>query len=202
MNLKTFFILLIVVWLALINISLFYIPLTLPITHTYSLPSAACINQLTSDRWSFESIRIAIWLPLFSLVPWTIVIMLWTKERVGWLTHLAYLMCMITWGIITFAFDISDMATANVAPNDPTFKRTNFARDPRWCDLYGGFPGTSTICCNSAPCIGPGLLIENLGVAWPFVLRFCINIFLTLLMGMDAWYSFMWTYGTPERKEK
>lgn len=199
MQIKSLFILIIVIWLVILSISVFYIPLTLPITHTYGLPSAACINQLTSDRWSFESVRIAIWLPLFSLVPWTIVLMLWTKERIGWMTHIVFLLLMIGWGLLTFIYDLSDMATANLPPNDPSFKRINYARDTRWCSLYAGSAGTSTICCNSAPCMAPGLLVENLAINWPYILRFSVNVFLTLLMGMDAWYSFMWTYGIKRK---
>jgi hypothetical protein len=202
MQIKSIFFFIIIIWLTFLSVSYFYTPLTIPVTHTYGLPSAACINQLTSDRWSFEAIRIALWLPLFSMVPWTIVLMLWTRERVGWLTHFLYILIMITFGILTFAYDISDMSTANLAPSDPAFKRINFARDPKWCNLYGGIAGTSTICCNSSPCVGPGLLVENLIVNWPYILRFAINVFLTLLMGMDGWYSFMLPYGIPASASK
>jgi len=200
-NLNTIFVLIIFTWLTILTCVVYFVPLSTPVTHTYAYPSASCINQLTTNRWAFESVRIGLWLCLFSLVPWSIVMMMWTKDRLGWIVHILCLCLMIIWGLVIFSYDISDMAVANVAPNDPNFRASNFARDTRWCNLYGGLPGTSLICCNIAPCTGPGLLVDSLGYNGPFVFRFAINIGLILLMCLDVYYSSMWQYA-PERKSK
>lgn len=200
MNLKTIFLILIGVWLVLLFFLWLYIPLTQPITHTYGYPSAACVNQLTSDRGSFEAVRVSIWLAFYSFVPWSIVVMIWSKEKAGWTFHLVYIVLMVCYGILMFAADIVYMTSANVGPDSPYFKTTNFARDPKWCNLFAGQPGTSTICCNTGPCLGPGVLIENLQIAWPYVVRFSANVFLTLLMCVDFWFLLQWRYAPKKRQ--
>ena len=99
-----------------------------------------------------------------------------------------------------FILDVVDMSSANVAPNDPNFKFTNYARDFRWCTLYGGQPGTDLLCTNSGPCSGGGILIENLRINNVFIFRFSVNIFFFLFMLVDLFYSFKLSYGQLTKK--
>jgi hypothetical protein len=204
MNALTWFlVVLIAVWLLLLLPTVFFAPTSLQVLHTYVLPAAAPIGRLTDDRWAFNNVREGLLLIFYVLFPWTLVLMLWSKEHVGWWTHLVFILLFWGWGLTNFIADIWDWSVANVGPSDPAFIRTNNARDSRWCCLFGGQPGTSDLCANSIPCSGGGILQANLVASNTFVYRFIANCFFMLLSFLDFYYILSWTYSkqTPLNKK-
>jgi hypothetical protein len=196
MRIDTYFAIFIIVWVAALLPTVYWEVVTLDVTHSYVLPSASCTGRLTSNRWDFQTIREGLLLCMYVLFPFSLVFMIWTRERIGWILHMMVALIAIAWLGINFIYDISDITSANVAPNDPNFRFVNYARSPDWCILYGGQPGTQLICTNTAPCSGPGVLVENLKPNETFLFRFAINAFYTLFTVMILFYSgFQWEYG-------
>lgn len=202
MRLSLFFVILIIIWLAALLPTIYFEVVSLQVTHSYVLPSANCIGRLTSERWGFSTVREGLLMCCYLMAPWTIALMLWSKERIGWTIHILFGFVFAIWFLVNFFLDITDMAVANDPPNSNTFKFVNYARDTRWCTLYGGQPGTDLLCTNTAPCSGGGILIEDLRISNPFLFRFSINIFFFLFICMDIFYSFRWEYGIPSSLKK
>lgn len=170
----------------------YYTPLALRVRHTYELPSAACLNELTSDLWTFEAVREGLFV-LFILLPFSICLMVWSREKVGWGTHVFVTLLLMAWSVVNLAFDINDLRYANVGPNDTNFKAVNLARDPRWCLVHGGQPSTELICSNvNVPCAGPAVDPDSFGPDTRFLLRFIFNILLIGAGIVALWTATVW----------
>lgn len=202
MRLDTYFVIFIIVWVAALLPTIYWESVTLDVTHSYVLPSAACSGRLTSNRWDFQTVREGLLICMYLMFPWSLAFMIWTRERIGWLFHVLIGLMVLTWLIINVVWDVSDISVANVPPDSTDFRFVNYARDPNYCILYGGQPGTSILCTNVAPCAGPGVLVENLKINGPFLFRFFMNIFYMLLLIMILFYSVtQWEYGNAPKKQ-
>lgn len=182
-----FILLWVIVWLPF----RFFTPLYLTIRHTYQLPSAACVNQLTSDWGTFEVMREGL-MVLFLLVPFSICFMLWSREKVAWGTHLCVVLVAFCWSVVVLGFDVGDLSSANVSPDDARFKPQNLARDNRWCLYYGGQPGTNLICANNGPCTGPAVDPASFTTNTWFTLRFAFNVIILGFLIIDFWALWVW----------
>lgn len=200
MRLDVFFVVFIIVWVGLLLPSAYWQMVTLDVVHTYVLPSASCSGRLTSNRWDFQTIREGLLFCMYFIFPWTLAFMMFTRERIGWIVHVLVAIIAVTWLGTNVILDISDLDVANVPPDHPGFKFVNYARSPDYCILYGGQPGTSLLCSNTAPCSGVGVLTENLKPSWPFLIRFVLNIFYTFLLILIMFYSVtQWQYGIKKK---
>ena len=200
MKLETYFVYFIIIWLAALAPAIYWEVMTLDVTHTYVLPSAGCTGRLTSNRGDFQTIRECLLVVAYLIFPWTLALMIYTRERIGWIFHVLVGLVVFVWLAINFIYDLSDITSANVAPDDPNFRFVNYARSDDWCILYGGQPGTQLLCTNIAPCAGPGVLVENLKPNNDFLFRFGINAFYTLFTLMILFYSaFQWEYGVKSK---
>lgn len=165
----------------------YYTPLALRVRHTYELPANACVNELTSDMGSFEAVREGLFV-LFILLPFSICLMIWSREVVAWAAHVFTTVVLLAWSIVNLGFDINDLKHANVPPTDTNFRAANLARDPRWCLYHGGQPLTELICANvNTPCAGPAVDPDAFRPDTRFLLRFAFNILL-IAAGLFALY--------------
>lgn len=179
----------------------FTTPGTMRHRYTYELPAAACVNELTSDLWTFENVRERLFV-LYLLVPFSICLMVWSREKVGWATHLVVVCVGMAWNIVMLGFDIVDLRDAHVAPSDPSFRPQNLARDPQWCLFYAGQPNTALLCANPGLCGGPAVDPAKFRANQAFLLRFIFNIFLFALGVGALWAATVWkrTYLSPPKK--
>lgn len=192
LNLTRFYAFYIVTFLLIWCVFRYYTPLALRIRHTYELPAAACVNELTSDVWTFEAVREGLFV-LYILVPFSICLMIWSREKVGWGAHLGVVLVGLAWSVVNLGFDINDLKHANVDPNDPNFRPANLARDPRWCLFHGGQPSTALVCANvNVPCAGPAVDPNDFGPDTRFVLRFVFNILLIGAGVVALWTAVVW----------
>ena len=136
-----FYVYFIFVWLAIWLPLKYYTPLTFTVRNTYQLPTTACTGTLQSDFNAWETVREGLYEWLI-LVPFSICFMVWSREVIGWRIHVVTAFFCFLWTILMLGFDISDMIASNVAPNDPSFRIANLARDTRYCLYYAGQPGT------------------------------------------------------------
>jgi len=191
LNLTRFYAFFIVTFLLTWIVFRYFTPLQINIRHTYELPAAACVNQLTSDYWTFEAVREGL-MVLYILIPFSICLMIWSRETVGWGAHLAVVLVAMAWSIVLFGFDINDLKHANVDPTDINFRPENLARDPRWCLVHGGQPGTELVCANSGVCMGPAVDPNTFKANTPFLLRFIFNILLFAICVVALWSAVVW----------
>lgn len=168
-----------------------FTPLFINVRHTYQLPAQECVNRLTSDLWTFESIREGLF-ALYILIPFTLCLMMWTKERTAWRLHLMVLVALFCWSCVNLGFDINDMAHANVSPDSNNFRPQNLARDSRWCLYYGGQPRTELLCANTQLCTGPAVDPLLFGVDKWFAVRFAMNVMLLGFIIVDFWSMWSW----------
>lgn len=168
-----------------------FTPLMIQIRHTYQLPAAECLNRLTSDLWTFESVREGLF-ALYILIPFTLCLMMWTKEAKSWRCHLLVLIILFCWSAVNLGFDINDMVHANVSPNDTRFRAQNLARDSRWCLYYGGQPRTELICANQQICTGPAVDPLSFTVNNWFAVRFAFNVVMLAFIIVDFWTMWSW----------
>jgi hypothetical protein len=164
-------------WQLVIVFFAFWIPmaavvqLQMDIRHSYEYPTIGCKNDLTSDRGTWEYIREAL-IPMFLLVPLSGLFMIWSRSGVGRNTHVVILFIGFVWGISMLGYDIRDIGTANLPPNNDRFNPNNLARDKRYCLYYAGQPGTELICHLTAPCaMGPAVDPLSFKVDGPFAFR-------------------------------
>lgn len=200
MRIQLFYVWFMAIWLFIWIPCRFFTPLYFSIRHTYQLPAAACLNELTDDWWTFESVREGLFV-LYILVPFSICFMMWTRERVAWGFHIFLSVLFLCWSIVMLGFDASDVAAANVPPGDVNFRPENLARDPRWCLYYGGQPNTNLICANSGPCMGPAVDPASFTVYWIFLIRFIMNILLLGMLVVDLWTVWGWKNMILEKKQ-
>ena len=160
--------------------------------HTYQLPSTACTNTLVSDWWTFDFMRE--WFFELYIIPFaSLYLMLWSKEKVAWGSHLALLVVFICWGLANFGYDIDLLVNANADPESTGFLASNYARSYQWCLYYGGSPNTNLICANTGQCAGvspvnPAYFNPN----WPFLIRFVMNIIFIGFFLVDMWLTIRW----------
>jgi hypothetical protein len=190
MLIKTLFVYLIIIWQGIVICAVYNELINFNVLNTYELPSTAPIGRLTSEKWSFNMVREGLLIIFWMLAPWSIVYMFWSSHKVGWYVHIIFSFIILIWGLCTFIFDLIDINYGQVAPWDANFERTNFARDLRWCCLYGGQAGTSDLCSNSIPCSGGGIFANSLATNFPFVLRFSCNLLLSSLLTLIIYISF------------
>lgn len=172
-----------------------FVPLSVQVRHTYELPSTACVNRLTSDRWSWQFMREALFV-LYLLIPVTGAFMIWTRSSTGIWVHVIFLFALSIWAVIMLSYDVVDIRNANVPPSDPDWNPANLATDKRWCLVYAGQPGTDLVCANTGPCMGPGVSavsFEDLRVDGPFSFRVAFNVILMVLMLGDFVFT-LWTW--------
>lgn len=182
MKVTNFYVYWIVVWLVIWVPFRYWSPVRVT-RNTYQLPSVGCTNTLVSDLDTFEAVREGLFV-LFILVPFSVCYMLWSKER---RLHIVVSFVFLIWSVVMFACDISDIAYANAPPNDPNFKIPNLARDNRYCLYWGGQPGTSLLCANTAPCMGSPVDPQTFGINGPFLLRFVLNLLILLMIALNLW---------------
>lgn len=190
-RLARFYVIFIIGWCSVWLPLRYYTPLATPVRHTYQLPAAACVNSLTSDLWSLETVREGLFV-LYILLPLSICFMLWSREKWAWGVHVVLLMLLFGWGLANLGLDINDIRTANVAPTDPSFRAENLARDPRWCLFWAGQPGTDLVCANPGMCAGPPVDPATFRMSIPFAMRFALNCFMIGWMVVDLWTVFKW----------
>ena len=171
----------------------FVTPISFRPRYTYELPSAACVEQLTSDFWTWEFVREGMFV-FYLLVPFSCCLMLYSREWVAMWLHIVLIILVVSWGITMFVYDLYDISSANAAPGDANFRAINFARDPQWCLWYGGQPGTQLICTHVGDCTGPAIDPNTFDVFFYYKWRFAFNILLILLFLLDlalcrAWYN-------------
>lgn len=183
----------------------YYTPLSLRVRHTYEFPANACVNELTSDLWTFEAVREGLFV-LFILLPFSICLMIWSREKVGWGAHVFLTVVLLAWSIVNLAFDINDLKYANVPPSDTNFRAANLARDPRWCLFHGGQPSTELVCANvNVPCAGPAVDPDAFRPDTRFLLRFVFNILLIGAGIVALWTATVWkryVLGTTPTKQR
>lgn len=170
-----------------------FIPLSIPVRHTYELPSTNCVSRLTSDRWTWQFMREALFV-LYLLIPMTGAFMIWTRSSTGLWVHVFFLFALGIWAIVMMSYDIVDITNANLPPSDEKFDPVNLARDKKWCLVYAGQPGTALICANTAPCMGPhvpAISAEELRVDGPFAFRVAFNVILMVTMVGDAVFTLL-----------
>lgn len=190
----------ITIWVLILLPTVYFEVITLQVTHSYTLPSVACVGRLTSDRGEWSTVREALLICAYIIVPFATGLMLLGKDRATWILYIFALFVVLAWSFLTFILDVNDMVVANVGPDSSSFRFTNYARDSRWCTLYGGQPGTELLCANIAPCSGGGVLIENLWPNNPFIFRFSVNVFYFGFICLHLFYSFRWTATTEKKK--
>lgn len=186
-----------------------FIPMTLQVRHTYELPAAACVNRLTSDRWTWEFVREGLFV-LYLLMPFSGVFMIWSRSRTGLWTHLVLLFTMFIWGFVMVGYDIESIGTANVSPLSPQYNPTNLATDKRWCLVYGGQPGTDIVCANSGPCTAAvgAVSFEDLHIDGPFTFRVAFNAIMLSFLAADfvftlwTWRKLLSDWMVPDRKSE
>lgn len=183
--------------LAFLSVGLAYlafIPQSLQVRHTYELPAANCANRLTSDRWTWEFVREGLF-ALFWLAPFSGLFLLWSRSRTGFWVHVVVLAALLLWGLVNVGYDIDDIGTANLPPNNPRFNPSNLANDKRWCLVYGGQPGTELVCAITAPCPAAQstMSFEDLQVDGPFSFRVAVNAFFIVFCFVDVVFT-AWTY--------
>jgi hypothetical protein len=189
---SSFFVFYVITWVVLWIPFRYYTPLALRPLHTYQLPAANCTNTLVSDLNAFESVREGL-MVIYILVPFSVCLMMWAKEIHTWRIHMLVLIFSFIWGLINFSYDISDLAYANVPPNDPNFRPQNLARDNRWCLYWGGQVGTELLCANSGPCsLGSAIDPESFSTNGPFNTRFVFNMLIVIKVVVDVWASLKW----------
>jgi len=120
--------------------------------------------------------------------------MLWSREKIAWVTHIFITIILLAWGVAILSYDIPSMVAANLPPNDPNFKAENLARDKRWCTYYAGQPGTELICANTGPCVlGPAAIDPNtFQIDGPFLFRFILNCVFMASFVFSFWLSSRW----------
>jgi hypothetical protein len=193
-EISNFFVFYIIVWVAIWVPFRYYAPLALRIRHTYQLPSTNCTNTLVSDLNDFSSVREGL-MVLYVLVPFSACLMLWGKNSNTWNVHIFVLFFAFFWGLMTFSYDINDIAYSNIAPNDANFRPQNLARDNRWCLYWGGQVGTELLCANVGPCVGPGVSAidpNSFTANGPFSTRFAFNLVILVKIMVDFWASWQW----------
>ena len=192
MNLTRFYAFFITIFLIIWCVFRYFTPLALRVRHTYELPAAACVNALTSDMWSFEAVREGL-MVLYIFIPFSICLMIWSREKVAWGTHLFVVVVAMCWGIVNFGFDINDLQHANVSPDNVNFRPENLARDARWCLIHGGQNNTALICANSVvPCSGPAVDPNDFRPSGPFIMRFVFNILIIAFGIVAVWAAVIW----------
>lgn len=169
----------------------FFTPLSFRIRHTYELPSNACTGQLTSDYWTWDFVKEGLFV-LYLFFPFSICFMLWSREKIAWVTHVFITVILLAWGTAILSYDIPTMVAANLPPNDPNFKAENLARDKRWCTYYGGQPGTGLICANTGPCSGPAIDPNTFQIDGPFLFRFIMNCVFMASFIFSFWLAARW----------
>lgn len=172
-----------------------FLPLTLQVRHTYELPSTACTNRLTSDRWTWEFMREALF-PLFLLLPLTGAFMIWTRSKTGLWVHIVVIFTLSLWSIIMLGYDIADVRNANLPPSHPSWNPALLSTDQRWCLVYAGQPGTDIVCANTGPCMGPGVSAiapDDLRTDGPFAFRVAFNVLLLAFCLVDFIFT-VWTW--------
>lgn len=157
--------------------------------HTYQLPQATP-GVLVSDYWSWAFFREAL-LPLFLLVPFTGMYMIFAKHQISVTAHWVIALLVAIWLVIVMSYDIVDLQGANVPPSDIRFDPGNLARDKRWCCVYGGQPGTSLLCYINAGTCFPGVGVNELHVDGSFVFRFVCNLFFIAVCIFDILWTLM-----------
>jgi hypothetical protein len=197
-TLSRFYVYFIIAWLCIWIPLRYYAPLQLRIRHTYQLPAAACTNTLVSDYDTFEGVREGL-MVFYILVPFAACLMIWSRESIGWTTHLLTALTGMVWALIMVSYDINDLSHANVPPNDPNFRIQNLARDNKWCLYWGGQPGTDLLCSNSAPCVGSPVDPTSFTPNRPFLFRFLFNIFILLMITFDVWLLWLWRQSVLKR---
>jgi hypothetical protein len=183
----------------------FFTPLSFQIRHTYELPSNACTGQLTSDYWTWEFVREGLFV-LYLLFPFSICFMLWTREKLAWVTHLFITIVLLAWGVSMLSYDIVSLVGANLPPNDPNFRAENLARDRRWCLYYAGQPGTELLCANTGTCLGPAVDPNSFQINGPFMFRFIMNCIFMACFVFSFWLAAQWykdlNVASGKREEK
>ena len=128
--------------------------------------------------------------------------MVWSREIIGWRTHVLTAFLGLCWSVVMFVYDIRDIIYANVAPNDPNFNIANLARDQRYCLYYFGQPNTDLLCTMTAPCTGSAVDPSTFMPNGPFVYRFALNLLLIVMICYAFWLAFIWKRkvidGVPE----
>jgi len=155
-------------------ILLLYALLCFSVRHTYQLPITSP-GVLVTDRWDFNFFREwFFW--LYGLVVLSGPFMRLNRTRGGAGVHIGLLILLLGWGVVNIVFDAIHMSKANVGPAADNFDQSTLARDPRWCCVFGGQPGTGTICANNytiATC--PAVGIAQLRVDRIFLFRVVLN---------------------------
>jgi hypothetical protein len=184
-----FYVYYIMVFLAVWLPMRYYTPLTFTVRNTYQLPTTACTGTLISDFNTFEAVREGIF-EFIIIVPFSMCFMIWTREKIGWYTHIIVIILALLWSITMLIFDIFDIVAANVPPSDPIFRITNLARDNRYCLYYAGQPGTELLCTINSPCgsVDPSSLMPN----GPFTYRFGLNILILVMIGYAFYLAWIW----------
>lgn len=173
---------------------LFYCILTFCFRHTYQLPVASP-GTLVSDWWTWSFVRewlMVVYLLVFISGPF----MRLARNRLGAGLHIFLLFVLLVWWVVNLSFDIVQLTRANLAPTEVNFDVTNLARDPRWCCVYGGQPGTALVCAiNVMVAACPAIGVSQLTWNWVFVMRFIVHILIGVFLIYDM--IVMWTAYLP-----
>lgn len=171
-----------------------FIPQSLQVRHTYEFPVSNCANRLTSDRWTWEFIREGLFV-LFWFAPITGLFLIWCRSKTGMWLHIVVLAALLLWGLVNVGYDIENIGTANLPPNDVRYNPSNLANDRQWCLVYGGQPGTELVCAIVAPCPAAtsAVSFEDLHINGPFSFRVAVNAFFTAFCLVDLIFT-AWLY--------
>jgi hypothetical protein len=176
----------------------FAFPLT-NVRHTYQLPTAACVNGLTSDLWTWEMVRERLFV-LFLFLPISGIIMIWSKNKIGFYYHVFSLFCLFVWAMVLIGYNIQDIGGANLPPDNEHWKPTNLAHDPRYCLFYAGYPGTEYYCFIQTPCtLGGAVDPLSFRVNPMYKFRVGMNLFMVVFIisdwvfSINTWYVWLQT---------
>lgn len=160
----------------------FYWPFVAPVRYTRQLP-VDNPGALSSDVWTWGMVREGAYAFAYFIVI-SGLFMVFTRSRIGKGLHAIVLLLFGVWFLTMAAFDIYDMAYANVGPMDPHFKLYNPARDSHWCCLYGKDLGTERLCANTNLCD-----FHTFHINPNFMFRVIMNGILFLYVVLDAVFT-------------